>query len=183
MVTTTDIGRMCRRSVWILFGWRRAVIFPLAVKPKDASRPVKLALKLRYAACEKICIPSDGEMELTLTPAATRTLQSARIAQWAALAPKPAAAAGVRISLDPIAGAKKQSWRVQVSPQEDGGDLFAEGADGWFFDTRKLGGDFKLVLAERPSGAPNMTNVRLTLRRPSGAIEFATMLDAGGPTP
>jgi DsbC/DsbD-like thiol-disulfide interchange protein len=166
-----------------VFGWRKAVIFPLKVQPKDAGKPVTLALTLRYAACEKICIPSEGRMELTLTPTAKPSLHAARIAHWAALAPRPASEAGASLRLEPIAGGKKQSWRVRVSPFETGSDLFAEGDDGWFFDTRVLESDFKLVLAERPSGAPDMTNVRLTLRRPSGAIEFATKLDAGGAAP
>jgi DsbC/DsbD-like thiol-disulfide interchange protein len=166
-----------------VFGWRKAVIFPLKVQPKDPAKPVTLALHLRYAACDKICIPSEGRMELTLTPSAPPSLHAARIAHWASLAPQPAAGSGASVRLEPIAGAKKPSWRVRVSPAEAGSDVFAEGDDGWFFDTRALQGDFKLVLAERPSGAPDMTNVRLTLRRPSGAIEFITKLDAGAAAP
>jgi len=166
-----------------VFGWRRSVIFPLAVQPKQPGQPVKLSLLLRYAACEKICIPSEGRMELTLTPAASAGPQAARIARWTALVPRPAAEAGAAFKLEPIAGAQKPSWRVRVSPAEGDGDLFAEGEDGWFFDTRKTGRDFKLILAERPSGAPDMTSVRLTLRRASGALEFETKLDAGKPAP
>ncbi|MFN3889163.1 MAG: protein-disulfide reductase DsbD domain-containing protein [Beijerinckiaceae bacterium] len=166
-----------------IFGWRRSVIFPLSVQPADATKPVTVALMLRYAACEKICIPSEGRMELTLTPAAAATPQAQRIAQWTSRVPRPAAEAGATFRLDPVAGAKKPSWRVRYSPAESGSDLFAEGENGWFFDTRAAGDEFKLVLAERPAGAPSVTSVRLTLRRPSGAVEFSTKLDAGTPTP
>jgi DsbC/DsbD-like thiol-disulfide interchange protein len=166
-----------------VFGWRQQVIFPLTVEPKDATKPVTLALSLRYAACEKICIPSDGQMQLTFTPAMAPTPHVARIAQWSALVPRPAEAAGVTFALEPIAGAAKPSWRIRVSPEEAGSDLFAEGEDGWFVDTRALAADFKLVLAERPSAAPNLTNVRMTLRRSTGAVEFATKLDAGVSAP
>ena len=166
-----------------VFGWRRNVIFPLKVEPKDAATPVTVALNLRYAACEKICIPSDGQMSLTFTPAMPPTPHGARIAHWTAHVPRPAAEVGASIALAPIEGAKKPSWRVRVSPAVAGGDLFAEGEDGWFFDTRPLGGDFKLVLAERPTDAPDLTNVRMTLRRAAGAVEFSTTLDVGKAAP
>ncbi|MBX9761132.1 MAG: hypothetical protein K2Y29_20310 [Beijerinckiaceae bacterium] len=166
-----------------VFGWREGVIFPLAVEPKDPSKPVTLDLTLRYAACEKICIPSEGRMRLTLAPKAGATAQAARIAAWAALTPRPAREAGVSFAMEPIAGAQSPTWKVRVSPTEAGSDLFAEGDDGWFFDTRAAGPDFRLVLAERPTGAAGPAMLRLTLSRPSGAVEFETTLDAGNPTP
>ena len=167
-----------------VFGWRRSVIFPVTVRPSEPGKPVTLDLTLRYAACEKICIPSEGRMRLTLAPAQAATPQGPRIAQWAALTPRPASAAGASLAFQPVAGAQKPTWRIKVSPSEAGSDLFAEGDDGWFFDTRAVsGGDFKLVLAERPAGAPDLASVRLTLRRPSGALEFETKLDVGNPAP
>ena len=167
-----------------VFGWRRNVIFPLNVQPRDPSKPVTLTLMLRYAACEKICIPSEGRMQLTISPGGPATAQAARIAHWAALVPRPAAQADASIKLEPVAGADKPTWRVTASPAEAGSALFAEGEDGWFFDTRGAnGGAFKLSLAERPAGAASMTSVRLTLRRPSGAVEFETTLDAGKTAP
>ena len=166
-----------------VFGWRRSVIFPVAVRPAKPDQPVTLDLALRYAACEKICIPSEGQMRLTLAPSQGATSQAARIAQWAALTPRPAAGAA-SFEIQKVAAGDKLTWRIKVLPQEAGSDLFAEGEDGWFFDTRAAtGGDFKLVLAERPASAPNMTNVRLTLRRASGALEFETKLDVGNPAP
>jgi DsbC/DsbD-like thiol-disulfide interchange protein len=167
-----------------VFGWRRNVIFPLHVQPRDPSKPVTLTLMLRYAACEKICIPSEGRMQLTIAPGGPATAQAARIAHWAALVPRPAAQAGATIKLEPLADVDKPTWRVTATPAETGSDLFAEGEDGWFFDTRSAnGGAFKLSLAERPAGAAGMTSVRLTLRRPSGAVEFEATLDAGKAAP
>ncbi len=167
-----------------VFGWRRSVIFPLQIAPTDPTKPVAVTLALRYAACEKICIPSDGRMELTFAPKAAASPQAERIAQWASLVPRPAAQADATFDLESVVGAAKPQWRVRISPPEAGSDLFAEGADGWFFDTRAIaGGGFKLVLAERPAGSANMTSIRLTLRRASGAVEFETKLDAGDVTP
>lgn len=166
-----------------VFGWRHNVIFPVEIRPKDATKPVTVALTLRYAACEKICIPSEGRMELTLAPSAAPTPQAGRIAQWASLVPRPASEAGVSFVVQPAADAQKPSWLVRVSPAPAGGDLFAEGEDGWYFDARAADGGFNLTLAERPSEGPDVTSVRLTLRQPSGPVEFATKLDAGGSAP
>ena len=167
-----------------VFGWRRSVIFPLQIAPKDPTRPVIVKLALRYAACDKICILSDGRMELTLAPKAAASPHAERIAQWAARVPRPAAQAGASLEMETVADAAKPQWRVRISPPEAGSDLFAEGADGWFFDTRPIaGGGFKLVLAERPAGSANLTSIRLTLRRASGPIEFETKLDVGAATP
>lgn len=167
-----------------VFGWRRSVIFPLAVRAKEADKPVTVTLNLRYAACEKICIPSEGRMVLTFAPAQKPSPHAARIEEWMARAPKPAALSNASFTLEPLAGMDKPAWRVRVTPPEAGSDLFAEGQDGWFFDTRaSTGGGFKLVLSERPPGGANVTSVRLTLRRPSGAVEFETKLDAGQPAP
>ncbi|MDP2356329.1 MAG: protein-disulfide reductase DsbD family protein [Beijerinckiaceae bacterium] len=167
-----------------VFGWRRSVIFPLQIAPVDPAKPVIVTLALRYAACEKICIPSDGRMEFTFAPKAPGSPQAERIARWAMLVPRPAAQAGATFALENIAGSPKPRWRVSVSPSEAGSDLFAEGEDGWFFDTRVVaGGGFKLALAERPTGSANVTSVRLTLRLASGAVEFETKLDAGEATP
>lgn len=167
-----------------VFGWRRSVIFPLTVRAQEPGKPVKLSLTLRYAACEKICIPSEGRMELTFSPAQQPSPHAARVADWMARTPKPAAQSNASFKLEALAGMDKPAWRVRVTPQEPGSDLFAEGQDGWFFDTRAAAdGGFKLVLAERPPGGANATSVRLTLRRPSGAVEFETKLDAGQPAP
>ncbi len=47
-------------------GYKDSVIFPLEISRKDPSKPVKLRLKLDYAACEKLCIPAEGRAALTL---------------------------------------------------------------------------------------------------------------------
>ena len=50
------------------FGYRDSVIFPIHVTPKDASRPVLLAVNLSYAVCLRLCLPSKAEVSLTLDP-------------------------------------------------------------------------------------------------------------------
>jgi DsbC/DsbD-like thiol-disulfide interchange protein len=163
------------------FGWREGVIFPLTVRPQDPAKPVTLDLDLRYAACENICVPAEGRMRLTLKPADAPTAQAARIAAWRARTPKPAAPGA--ITLAPERGAKEPSWRVRVTPAPGpSSDLFAEGPEGWYFDTKREGEGFRLTLAERPKDQ-RATNVRLTYRGPDGAVEQETRLDADAGAP
>jgi DsbC/DsbD-like thiol-disulfide interchange protein len=64
-----------------IIGYDADVIFPVAVTPVDASKPVKLKLSLDYAVCENMCVPAKGEVELILTPgdaAANTALADAR---------------------------------------------------------------------------------------------------------
>ncbi|RKE66052.1 protein-disulfide reductase DsbD domain-containing protein [Pseudorhodoplanes sinuspersici] len=53
-------------SEGVTIGYKDAVVFPLKIEPKDATKPVVLRVKLDYAVCEKLCIPAQGQAELTL---------------------------------------------------------------------------------------------------------------------
>lgn len=50
-------------------GYANKVHFPIKIEAKDARKPVRLALKLSYAICDKICIPLEAHFTLTLPPA------------------------------------------------------------------------------------------------------------------
>ncbi len=58
----------------VTIGYKKGVVFPLRVVPKDASKPVLLRLKLDYAICEKLCIPAQGRAELTLKSGSDETI-------------------------------------------------------------------------------------------------------------
>src|SRR4051812_4142589 len=70
-------------------GYKGAVILPLHVVARDASKPVTLNLKLDYAACEKLCVPVEAKLELMLTGAATANEAALHAAE--ARVPKPVA--------------------------------------------------------------------------------------------
>lgn len=70
-------------------GYKGVVILPLHVVPQDAGKPVKLNLKLDYAACEKLCVPAEAKLELLLT--GTETANDAAVRAAEALVPKAAA--------------------------------------------------------------------------------------------
>lgn len=164
------------------FGWREGVIFPVIVRPVDPARPIILDLKLEYAACEEICVPSDAHLQFELQPRTPQGAQAARIALWTARVPERAAAGAFKITR--ASPAILSTWRV--SPAEAPGpasDLFAEGPDGWFFETRRAGDHFTLTAIDRPAAANAQINVRLTYRTPAGAIELQTRLDAAPGAP
>jgi DsbC/DsbD-like thiol-disulfide interchange protein len=48
-------------------GYKGDVILPVSVLPDDASQPAVLRLKFAYAVCEKLCVPAEANLELTLT--------------------------------------------------------------------------------------------------------------------
>lgn len=50
-------------------GYKKSVLFPVEVVPKDASRPVGLALAMEFGVCRDICIPAEAKFSLTLQPA------------------------------------------------------------------------------------------------------------------
>jgi DsbC/DsbD-like thiol-disulfide interchange protein len=76
-------------------GYKGSVIFPLRVFPRQKYKPVTLRGKIDYAACEKLCVPVEASVELTLAGAggadnAALTAAEARVPQ-----PVSAAEAGL----------------------------------------------------------------------------------------
>ncbi len=50
-------------------GYKDGVLFPVLLKPKDASKPVTLRAKIDYGVCKDICIPAEAALELVIPPA------------------------------------------------------------------------------------------------------------------
>ena len=65
------------------FGYDGGVIFPLRVHPRDAAKPVTLALHADFAVCEKVCLPAKARS--TDLPAAAARLRGAIDAALAAV--------------------------------------------------------------------------------------------------
>ena len=168
------------------FGYSGEVIFPLRIVPGNAEKPVRVTLDLNYAACEKICMPAQAKLTLTLDPLIDGGANRARIADYRALVPKNLDTPGApKISVR--AGAETgKVWIVSSAPPAGkSGDLFAEGPEGWFFDTKRLeSGEFELKLAEKPADAKGpFPPVTLTLTGDAGAYEGVRHLDADGSKP
>ena len=51
-----------------VLGYKGAVLFPIAVTPQDAAKPVALKLALEFGICREICVPAVATMELSIPP-------------------------------------------------------------------------------------------------------------------
>jgi len=49
-------------------GYMGSVILPLRVIPRQKDKPVTLRVKAEYAVCEKLCVPVEAKLELTIPP-------------------------------------------------------------------------------------------------------------------
>jgi DsbC/DsbD-like thiol-disulfide interchange protein len=71
-------------------GYKGSVILPLQVFPRQKDKPVTLRAKIDYAVCEKLCVPVEANVELTL---AAGGADNVALVAAEAHVPKPVAAA------------------------------------------------------------------------------------------
>jgi DsbC/DsbD-like thiol-disulfide interchange protein len=161
-----------------IYGYDRDVVLPVRVAPREANKPVELALELDYAACEKICIPVHASLQLTVP--STGNSETQKLAAAEASVPQPLSAQDVAqlVEIAPAPG-DKPTWRLKWrgAPATD---LFAEGPDLFFIETKRAGDGFTVRIADHPKdlSIPDRP-VRFTLTgtRP---VEFALHLDGNG---
>jgi DsbC/DsbD-like thiol-disulfide interchange protein len=156
------------------FGYDGDVIFPLRVKPRDATKPATLALQADFAVCEKVCLPAKARLKLTLPSAGASPYAGAIDA---ALDAVPRVVAPRDFGALEAVGA--ESWRL-CAPHAEGPprDLFVEPPEGWWLkvmpETGGAGRDcFKVTLGDKPKDAALPVALRLTLTGGSGALETA----------
>lgn len=77
-------------------GYKHAVTLPLAVTPRDPSRPVMLRLRFAYGVCSDICMPEMADLALLVPPTAAGP--RARIEAALRDLPQTAAQAGARLT-------------------------------------------------------------------------------------
>ena len=154
------------------FGYDGGVVFPLKVKPRDATKPVTLALHADFAVCEKVCLPAKARLTLTLPAAAASpyagAIDGALAAVPRAVPPKDFG------ELSPAGG---QSWRL-CAPREAGPprDLFVEPPEGWWVTAAATGDEpgrdcFTIALRDKPKDAALPVPLRLTLTGGAGPVE------------
>jgi DsbC/DsbD-like thiol-disulfide interchange protein len=170
-------------------GYKGDVVWPVYVKPKDASRPALLRLKLAYAVCEKLCVPAEANLELALTGDASSA--DASVAAAEARIPKEGKIgddgplAIRRAHRESVAG--KPSVVVDVAAPPDASvTLFAEGPTAQWalpLPTPVSGAPaglqrFTFELDGLPPGEKsNGATLRLTVVAGEKAVEAAFRLD------
>jgi len=136
-------------------GYKDHLVLPLAVEPKDASRPVTLRLALDYAVCEKLCVPADGKAELVLAGSPT-SHEAALAAAERRVPARRMLGEGADVAIRAVTRETPERIVVDVAAQGDAPvDLFAEGPTA----------EWALPLPEPVAGAP------------AGLHRFAVTLD------
>lgn len=168
-------------------GYKQRVIFPLHVEPRNPAKPVRLRTKFNYAVCEKICIPAEAELDLTLEGGASAhdadlRRSESRVARKSVVADKGSLAIrAIRRSAGSL-----DTIHVDIATPEGAQiELFAEGPTAdWALPIPSLekshGGlkTFGFVLDGLPPGAsPSGAVLRLTAVTEQDAIEVEARLD------
>lgn len=167
-------------------GYKTNVVFPVHVQAEDPARPVRLALKLDYAVCEKICIPVQARADIALDGRTTAHEARVAAAENAVPRPLPQHADGP-LSIRTVLAQGGSPPRILIDVASAGPvALFAEGpAPDWALPLPEPVGApaagisrFALVLDGLPPAA-SATGARLKLTAVSGgqAIETEVRLD------
>ena len=181
----------------VIFGYERSVIFPLTVTPKDATASVTLKAKIDYAACERICVPAQASLQLTLPPATEAGPFVATIAGALAKLPKAATINGggalAATGLAYIAGAAgaKPAIVLDIQAPAGAGDIFVAPAapDGWFLlagPPQPAGsGHFRIAVSveQMPAHPASGAEATIVVVADGAAINIAVPLDLGKLTP
>ena len=118
-------------------GYKGNVVFPVRLKPKDASQPIDVRLALSYGVCKDICIPAEAELALSVPPSTGEPLPEELITAMSRV-PAPAEA---RRETDPVlkravAELSGDKPRLLLETEFPGGtehaDVFVEAPDGLF---------------------------------------------------
>jgi len=119
-----------------VIGYKGGVIFPIVVTPSDPQKPVMLEAALEVGVCEKICIPVEVKLSLTL-PAGAK-LPELGTAFDAALDAVPRTESERRAG-DPVISSKRAAFtsdkpelvlEVAFPNGAKGADLYLEGPSG-----------------------------------------------------
>ena len=159
-------------------GYEGSVIFPFAVTRTNPDREASLTLKLNYAVCEKICVPAEAKLTLTL-PTQDGSLFAQAIAAARMATPRQVDAASLGGELIAISDA---SWRYCLAGPVVSRDLFIEPPQGWWIALKKESVTdrdcFALEAKQRPIDANLPILVRVTITGGDAPLETSVTLAA-----
>lgn len=116
-------------------GYKKSVVFPIEVTPKDLTKPVMLNVAMEFGVCREICVPAEAKLSLSI-PAQPRDPASATLTSAIDAVPRKAAD---RRPNDPefksgratLTGDKPMlEVDIAFAGTGVGGDVFIEAPDG-----------------------------------------------------
>ena len=165
-----------------IFGYHDQVIFPVLIKAKDPSKPVRLGLKLDFAICGELCVPMTDKASLSLDAATENAPDTDRLKTFLKRVPAPSAIGqSDRPSLVSIE--TKTADNLLIASNTSLSDIIVEGPNGWYFGdaTAQSAMVWNVKILEKPTKA-TLTGLRLTvtLVTEGQATETSVSLDASG---
>jgi DsbC/DsbD-like thiol-disulfide interchange protein len=116
-------------------GYKKSVILPVALTPKDPTKPIILKVAAEFGICREVCIPIQPNLSLIVPPDASSAAPGTRLPEAVGRVPKlnandPGAPRLERVSAK-LSGEKPHLVIDAVFPGDaDRGDVFLEAPDG-----------------------------------------------------
>ena len=171
-------------------GYKRHVVLPVAVEPRDPAKPVVLQLALEYGVCREVCVPAQATLKLTLPPGGAAPAPGSGLAAAVERVPRAHAA---RRDGDPrldavaivLAGDKPHITVEGTWGAAKGADVFMEAPDGLWLPLATMASDgregkrrFHVDLTDGSDlAALKGREIRLTLVGDAGASEATFKLE------
>lgn len=102
-------------------GYKDSAILPLSVTPRQQGEPVVLRLTIDYGVCEKLCVPAQGKVSITLDGKSSAS--DALLAAAEDKVPRRVAADTAGLTAKRIAGQQKPRVLVELPTPPDGRPL------------------------------------------------------------
>lgn len=167
-------------------GYKSSVVLPIALTPKDASKPMSLKLSAEFGICREVCIPVQPVLALVVPVDAAKAAPGEKLASALARVPQrdaagPAVPRMQSLKIE-LAAPKPRIVIEAVFPGDPvGGDLFLEAPDGiWIPLAKAIGagsGDTRRFEVDLTDGADladlKARTILMTLVSKAGQSEIA----------
>lgn len=142
-------------------GYHGEVLFPIAIKPQDAGKPVSAKLSALFGICQQICKPAKFEGALDLSPNNQPGADDALIHQWQMRLPSPA-------SFVKAASISEKTLTLTLDRAVD--DIFIEGPDGLYFRKPEFSGNTATLKIDGDTPLSGL-NLRITAAMQGKGLE------------
>lgn len=167
-------------------GYKKHVVLPVALTPKDPSKPIILKVAAEFGICREICVPVQPELALTVPPNIAKAAEEGLLQSALRRVPRAAAADANAPRLERVtaqlAGDKPQvALDVRFPDRSPDGDVFLEAPDGIWIPlpqpSGKTADGARRFVVDLTDGADlgdlKGQRIRVTLVGPKGQSETA----------